>query len=660
MPYPILDTTHSPHVRLHTVPLPAVRLADAAFWTPLRQGNVERGIPRLHGLLEEHGHMDNFRRLAWTRHADARGAGVPPARQGPLYTDSDLYKWIEGIGYVLQTEDGLELRALADADIAAIAAAQEPDGYLNTYYIEDRRAERYQHLEHSHEMYCAGHLMQGAITYARATGDDTLLQVARRFADHLDTVFGPGQNETTDGHPEVELALIELYRHTRERRYLDLAAFFLGRPQSHASLPPIAKRPALIGHCVRSSYICCAGADLVMETGDPALLANLERLWQDLVTGKIYVTGGVGARYEGESFGEPYELPNARAYAETCAQIGHFMWAFRMLLLTGECQYADWMETILYNGLRSGVNLAGDEYFYMNPLAHDGQESVSATGHRVPPTQRSTWHGTTCCPPNVQRLLASLPGYFMTVSDRAAQIHLYDSLSADLQVPGVGPVKLEIATRYPWEEEIEITVQLDAPAEFALHLRIPGWCDGATAFVNGAAPVEGEAGAYLIVRRQWQPGDVVQLHLPMSLDAIEAHPHVNEDREMVALRRGPLVYCVESPDLDGNTIDGAFYVGPDQEAAVADLAVPAAHYEGLPDSWEAKWREDLLGGVMTIEGPGYIALPSREPLYRSVAWPFETGYTSAHIVAIPYYAWANRGPAAMRVWLSKTIPWADL
>ncbi|MCE5237949.1 glycoside hydrolase family 127 protein [bacterium] len=627
MATPILDTSHSPHVRLHTVPLPAVRLADDAFWTPLRRGNVENGLPRLHGLLEENGHMDNFRRLA----------GKDVARRGPLFTDSDLYKWIEAAGYVLQTEDHPDLRSLLEADIADIAAAQGDDGYLSTYFIEERAGERYQHLEYSHEMYCAGHLMQGAVAVARATGDDTLLQVACRFADHLDSVFGPGRNGTTDGHPEVELALIELYRHTRERRYLDLAAFLLSRPQSHANLPPIAQRESLIGHAVRSSYICCGGADLVMETGDPEMMANLQRLWQDLVGGKIYVTGGVGARYEGEAFGEPYELPNARAYAETCAQIGHFMWAFRMLLLTGEGQYAEAMEWILYNGLRSGVDLDGYQYFYMNPLAHDGKESVSATGHRVPPTQRSTWHGCTCCPPNVQRLLASLPGYFVTVAEREVHVHLYDALEAAVDVPGVGPVRLKIETRYPWDGGITITVGLDEAADFALHLRIPTWADGAAAFVGGAQPLAGEPGTYLVIQRQWQPGDVVQLDLPMALEALEAHPNVTEDRGAVALKRGPIVYCVESVD---------------HRTPVAELSVSVTPGEGLPASWEAVWREDLLGGVVVIEGPGFGCVPTERPLYAAVAQGYKTGQVPAHITAIPYYAWANRGPAAMRVWVA--------
>jgi DUF1680 family protein len=626
MSTPILDTSHSPHVRLHTVPLPAVRMADAAFWTPLRQGNVERGIPRLHGLLEQHGHMDNFRRLK------AGGVRAPALqRQGPLFTDSDLYKWIEAAGYALQTEDRPELRALADADIADIAAAQEPSGYLNTFYIEQQEPERYQHLEHSHEMYCA-------VAYARATGDDTLLQVACRVADHLDSVFGPGKNETTDGHPEIELALIELYRHTREQRYLDLAAFLLSRPQSLQNLLPIAERESLIGHCVRSSYICCGGADLVMETGDPKMLANLESLWQDLVRGKIYVNGGVGARYEGEAFGEPYELPNARAYAETCAQIGHFMWAFRMLLLTGKCQYAEAMEWILYNGLRSGVNLAGDEYFYMNPLSHDGSEAVPATGHRVPPMVRSAWHGCTCCPPNVQRLLASLPGYFLTVAERELHVHLYDALEAEVEVPGVGPVRLEIQTRYPWESGVVIKVEPGEAAEFALHLRIPQWADGAAAFVSGGGAEPGVPGEYLVLERRWQSGDTVELYLPMALEALEAHPRVTENRGAVALRRGPLVYCVESVD---------------HRAEVASLAAPVAPGDGLPTTWEAVWREDLLGGIMTIEGPGASALPTDQPLYAAAAQGYKVSHVPEHITAIPYYAWANRGPAAMRVWLAK-------
>lgn len=643
----IIDTQGSPNFRLQTVPVPAVRL-QGGFWHSLQRGNVEKGIPRLHSLLEEHGGLDNFRRLA-----PSRGAGVSPAerpeRKGPLFTDSDVYKWIEAVGFALQSEDLPELEATADVIIADIAAAQEPDGYLNTYYIEERKAERYQHLEHSHEMYCAGHLMQGAIAYHRATGKDALLQVACKLADHLDREFGPGQRETNDGHPEVELALVELYRETGEKRYLDLAGALLSRPQSLYGFAPIAQRESLVGHCVRSAYICAGGADFAAETEAPAMLANLHSLWQDLITGKIYVTGGIGARYEGEAFGEPYELPNARAYAETCAQIGHFMWAWRMLMLTGECEYAEGMETILYNGLRSGVSLAGDEYFYMNPLAVKG-------GY-----ERSAWHGCTCCPPNVQRMLASLTGYFMNVSEGAVWVQLYDACTAELALPGGPQVKLDVKTRYPWDETITITVEVAETVEFALNLRIPAWAEGAVAMINGGNMATAEPGQYLSLKRRWKSGDTVMLSFPMPLKAIESHPYVTENKGAVALQRGPLVYCVESTDHDGNTVDATyFHGGEDKDVEVADLAVPAVEYEGLPESWEAKWREDLLGGIMTIEGPGYIAIPSNEPLYRSLEEPFETGYTSAHITAIPYYAWGNRGDCAMRVWLPTTVAWEEL
>lgn len=644
MAYPILDTTSSGEAAQRTVPLPNVRLADEGFWGALRRGSQERGVPRLLGLLEEHGVIDNFRRLA----PGLAGTPAAPPRRGPLFTDSDLYKWIEAVGYVLQTADDPQLRATTDAIIRDIAAAQQPDGYLNTYYVQERAGERYAHLEHSHELYCAGHLIQGAVAYARATGDETLLQVARRFADHLCEEFAPGKRETTDGHPEIELALVELYRHTQDRRYLGLADVFLGRPQSLQNLPPIAERPALVGHCVRSAYICCGGADLALESPQPQLLHNLEQLWQDLVEGKIYVTGGVGARFAGEAFGEPYELPNSRAYAETCSQIGHFMWAFRMLLLRGDPEYAEAMEWILYNGLRSGVSLAGDEYFYMNPLSSDGGYA------------RSAWHGCTCCPPNVQRVLASLPGYFLTVSDRALHVHLYDELAAEVQVPGVGPVQLKIATRYPWEEKVTVTVEAAEAVEFELNLRVPAWAREPVAFINDSTMKPALPGEYLALDRLWQPGDSVTLHLPMPPEAIVSHPRVLENYHSLALRRGPLVYCLESTDYDGNDVDPIYTLQGDRDVDVADLAIAFIEYEGLPKDFEAKWQPELLGGVMTIEGAGYIAVPTEQALYTNRTDEPEHGWTSARIRAIPYYAWGNRGPCAMRVWVRETDSWNSL
>lgn len=624
----IIDTQSSPNFRLQAVPVPAVRL-QGGFWHSLQRGNVEQGIPRLLGLMEEKGGLDNFRRLNPARGAQRTPCpqGVSPAerpeRKGPLFTDSDVYKWIEAVGFALQNEDLPELEASTDAIIADIAAVQEPDGYLNTYFVEERKTERYQHLDYSHEMYCAGHLMQGAVAYHRATAKDALLRVACKLADHLDREFGPGKRETNDGHPEIELALVELYRETGEKRYLDLAGALTSRPQSLYGFAPIAHRESLVGHCVRSAYICAAGADLVAETEAPEMLANLQRLWQDLIAGKIYVTGGIGARYEGEAFGEPYELPNARAYAETCAQIGHFMWAWRMLMLTGECQYAEWMETILYNGFRSGVSLAGDEYFYMNPLSRDG-------GY-----QRSAWHGCTCCPPNVQRMLASLTGYFVNVSAGAVWVHLYDACTADLTLPEGTQVSLDLKTRYPWDGTVTITVGVSEPGEFALNLRIPAWASGAAAMINGRNAIPAEAGQYLSLQRTWKDGDQVIVHLPMSLRAIEGHPFVTENRGAVALQRGPVVYCLESTDHPGMDL--------------RELQVPLI--EGRLADWSAQWRPELLDGVMVLTGPGVKSAPAAADLYQPATEAREQAREVVTLTAIPYYAWANRGDSWLRVWL---------
>lgn len=607
----IIDSSSSPNFRLQAVPVPAVRLREG-FWRSLQRGNVERGIPRLLSLLEEHGGIDNFRRLA----------GKRVERKGPLFTDSDVYKWIEAVAFALQNEPLPELEAAADGIIADIAAAQEPDGYLNTYFIEDRKAERYQHLEYSHEMYCAGHLMQAAVAYHRATGRNALLKVACKLADHLDREFGPGKRETNDGHPEVELALVELYRETGEKRYLDLAGALLSRPQSLQGLAPIAERESLVGHCVRSAYICAGGADLAAETDAAGMMDNLRKLWQDLIGGKIYVTGGVGARYEGEAFGQPYELPNARAYAETCAQIGHFMWAWRMLMLSGECGYADWMETILYNGFRSGVSLAGDEYFYMNPLSYDG-------GY-----QRSAWHGCTCCPPNVQRMLAQLTGYFMSVAPGEVRVHLYDACKAELTLPEGNRVGLDISTKYPWGETITITLDLTEPAEFALNLRIPAWANGAVAMINGRNMATAEAGKYLTLKRLWQPGDQVSLNFPMKITALVSHPFVAENRCAVALQRGPVVYCLESVDH------------PEQDLRELHVALG----EGKLAGWEAQWRPELLDGVVVLTGEGYRISPSSDELYQP-AGERPQGHEPVTLTAIPCYAWANRGDSALRVWL---------
>ena len=619
----VVDTSRSPHARLRSVPLAAVKLSDG-FWRQRVQANAAAGMPAFFHAMEEHGVLDNFRRLS--------GRKEGPYREAGYGSESDLYKWIEAVGYVLQTGEAPELRALAEAAIEEIAALQGEDGYLyaGTTLGGNPDYARFSRLQNSHELYCAGHLLQAAVAYWRATGDGQLLGVATRLADYLCGVFGPGQLETTDGHPEIELALVELYRATGERRYLDLAGFFLSRPQSHENLPPIAQRPALVGHSVRSGYICSGGADWYLETGDAAMLDNLRGLWDDLVGGKIYLTGGIGARFAGEAFGEPYELPNARAYAETCAAISHAMWAWRMLLATGEAQYADWLETILYNGFLSGVSLSGAEYFYMNPLASSG-------GYR-----RQPWFGCNCCPPNIHRTFASLPGYFFTTSEEGLWVHLYDACEALLTLPDRTSVQLEVRTRYPWEGQVEIVVTPAAPAEFTIFLRIPGWAEGARVTVNGEEST-GETpvppGNYLPLRRRWAPGDVIRLELPLPVRLVESHPRVTENRGAVALTRGPLVYCLESPD--------------NVTAAIPDLALAPA--PGDPSGgFCAEWQPLLLRGVTLLRGPGQAPCAActagqPDPLYRPWGEPPAPRY-DLPTTAIPYYAWGNRESAGMAVW----------
>ncbi len=624
----VVDTRRSPHAKFRPVAVRAVRM-ERGFWRPRMEANAEASIPRLLELLEEHGVIDNFRRLTGARQAE---------RRGPRYTDSDLYKWIEGAAFALQSDDLPALRESVESINSEIAAAQDDDGYINTHYVEELASQRFQTIEagHSHELYCAGHLMQGAIAYCRATGDTRLLDVACRFADLLVSVFGPGGRADTDSHPEIEMALVELYRATGRTPYLELAGSLLSRPQASFKLAPIAERKALAGHCVRSGYLCCGGADYYAETGDETMLANLSRLWDDLVGGKIYITGGVGARYEQEAFGEAYELPNSRAYAETCAQIAHFMWGWRMLLATAEASFADVMETIVYNGFLSGVSLAGTEYFYSNPLAANVGAAAthpSAEGAWV----RQAWWPCTCCPPNVQRTIAAIPGYLFTTTAEGIQMHFYDACEADLALEDGTIVQLQVATAYPWQGDVRITVNPAEEAEFALALRIPAWAHGAAVKVNGEVQEAPKPGRYATLQRKWQPGDVVELHLPMQVQVTEAHPYIDSCAGSVALQRGPIVYCFEGAD------------NPD--VAMADLHLPADSLSG--EAWTPQHRSDLLGGVTVLVGEGVQPVPSLDggELYPNVGASRPGGWEQVTVTAIPYYAWANRGETAMRVWV---------
>jgi DUF1680 family protein len=629
----VVDTARSPFARLRPVPLDAVHLDDT-FWAPRMRVNREATLPSQYRLLWETGRVDNLLRAA------GKKDGV---FHGRVFNDSDVYKWLEAASWALAatSEPDPDLETMVDEAVAAVEDAQRADGYLNSYFTGELAANRWTDFD-LHEMYCAGHLFQAAVAHHRATGSTRLLDVATRFADHLDATFGPpeqGKQIGTDGHPEVEMALVELSRETGQRRYLDLAQFFVdvrghgmlgdafGRfgSQYHQDHQPFRDLGEIVGHAVRAVYLNAGVADIYAETGESALRDALLRLWQSMTERKMYVSGGIGSRYHGESFGEDYELLNALAYTETCAAIGSAMWNWRMLLIEGEARFADLLELTLYNAMLPGISLDGQTYFYQNPLADQG-------AHR-----RQTWFGTACCPPNVARTLASLPGYLYAVSGQGIWVHLYAAGTATMLLDDGREVTLRQETRYPWHGAIRIEV--DGEGTFSLFLRIPAWCEeGATLTVNGETVSDPPTpGAYAEVRRQWRSGDVVELDLPMPVRRVESHPHVSENTGRVALMRGPLLYCVEQIDHPDLNLD---------DVVVSDDA-----------SFRVETHPDLLGGVVTLTAPATLNPPDVDwagRLYRTSRADEEpTASHPASITAIPYHTWANREPGPMRVWLRR-------
>jgi len=633
----VVDTNRSACARLRPVPVTAVTLHDD-FWTPRRRFNRQVVLPSQYRQCEATGRIDNFRRAAGKKQLPF---------QGIYYNDSDVYKWLEAVAWTLATETDPPLTEMLETVITEVAAAQQPDGYLNTYFMFERAGERWTNLRDLHELYCAGHLIQAAVAHHRSTGDERLLDVARRLADHICQTFGPeaeGKHLGTCGHPEIEMALVELARDTNESRYQQQAQFFIdvrghdviGGRDYHQDHKPFREFDRMIGHAVRAVYLNAGAADLYMETGEAALRAALEMMWDNQTTKQMYISGGIGSRYEGEAFGRDYELPNERAYAESCAAIGSVMWNWRMLAWEGKPHYADVIETTLYNAVLPGLALDGQNYFYQNPLADNGQ-------HR-----RQPWFDCACCPPNIARLLASLPGYFYSVSwttkdegplrgtkdsTNEVWVHLYAEGVARITLPDGREVELKQKTRYPWDGEI--TLEVNGEGRFSLLLRVPAWCEaGAKLEINGQ-PFAGavEAGTYVKVERAWGRGDTIHLSLPMPVRQVESHPYAIENRQRVALLRGPLLYCVEQAGNSG--LDPRDIVLPDRA------------------EFSASFQPDLLGGVVELRGQVDVAPPDEDWTHRL----YRTGRSvkqarrSVEVQAIPYYAWANREPGPMQVWL---------
>jgi DUF1680 family protein len=626
--------------RFSSVPFSQVSVTGA-FWSERLETVLTRTIPSQHRQLEK---FNMLRSLKLPQPVPPLTIPVQPTGfSTEIFWDSDIGKWVEAAAYALSHRRDPVIESQIESIVDDLEKAQAPDGYLNCWYLEREPERRWTNLRDNHELYNAGHLLEGAVAYFRATGRDRMLRVLDRYVDHIAAVFGraPGQKRGYCGHPEIELALVKAYHATGARKYLDLAAYFVdergaqphyfdqeaqarhepagkfhqGTHEYSQSHLPVREQTKVVGHAVRAFYLYSAMADLAAEQGDAALRHTCEVLWQDATRTRMYVTGGFGPSARNEGFTQDYDLPNDTAYAETCASVAMVFWAARMLNLDLDGQYADLLELALYNNALAGLSRDGETYFYDNKLESDGTHG------------RWDWHPCPCCTMNVARLVASVGGYVFGQAEDEVAIHLYGGASTRLEVAGV-PVRIEERSGYPWDGDITVTVTPERAVDFTLSLRIPSWCKDARLAVNGIdVPPQTERG-YARLLRLWQSGDRVTLHLPMPVERSYAHPDVRADAGRVALRRGPLVYCAE---------------GQDQTHPLHRLRLP----RGAEPT--ARFHDDLLGGVTVIETPARAALTDgfATDLYR----PDPPREEATTLMAVPYYIWCNRGPNPMQVWL---------
>ncbi|KPK86710.1 MAG: hypothetical protein AMJ81_00535 [Phycisphaerae bacterium SM23_33] len=628
-------------IRLRPLALADVQIGPG-FWGRRVAINRRATIPHIH------------RKLLETRRIQALEMKWRPGKshRPHQFYDSDIAKWLEAAAYSLTTHPDPKLESRVNAIIRLLGRAQQADGYLNSYYTQVEPKRRWSNLRDMHELYCAGHLIEAGVAHFQATGKRTLLDVVCRYADHIDSVFGPGKRTGCPGHEEIELALVRLYRATGQKRYLKLSKYFIdqrgrrphffdaeakargeepgafwGRTYEYCQAHrPVRRQRVVVGHAVRAMYLYSAMADLAGETGDDSLMAACRRLWNNLTQRRMYITGGIGPSFRNEGFTSDYDLPNDTAYAETCAAIGLVLWAQRMVNLTGEARYADVMERALYNGVLSGVSLDGRKFFYENPLAAYGDQGTIRHGR----ARRQEFFGCACCPPNVARLIASIGTYAYSAGPGAAYVHLYAAGEAAAEI-AEQKVTLSQHTRYPWDGQVSITVTTAAPVRFDLMLRVPGWCRRWGVKLNGKAVRAAVMKGYARIRHRWADGDVVALSLAMPVERVQAHPKVPQDAGRVAIQRGPLLYCLEQVDH------------------AADV-----HAILLPDRSRltARFQPRLLGGVTVIQGRG-LALARTGwtgRLYRPTA---RRSTRPIRIKAVPYCLWANRRKGSMTVWLPR-------
>jgi len=624
------------------------------LWENRQSANRNRTIPAIYNKLQETGRID-----AWKMNPDR----TIPGRRSVIYMffDSDTGKWVEAAAYSLHTHPDKALEKQVDDLIDLVESAQEDDGYLNTFFGNLEPENKWANLRDWHEMYNAGHLIEGAVAYKRATGKDKLLKVLSRFADLIDEKFGPdeGKERGYPGHPELEMALATLYRETGEDKYLALSKYFIDErgkdphyfdkeaaergekpedfwAQSYKycqAHKPIREQEEATGHAVRACYLYAGIADVALETEDEELLELSRLLWNDLTSHQMYITGGLGPAHSVEGFTFAYDLPNETAYAETCAGISLAFWAHRMFHLEPHGRYIDVMERALYNNVLAGVSYEGDQFFYANPLTsypfinpHEHFSGVNSDKHY----RRQDWFFCPCCPPNLSRIVANIGSYFYSTTDERVYVHMYNDNSTSVELKGA-TVGLSQSTNYPWDGAIQLTVDVENPTEFEIALRIPGWCRGYSLSVNGNAQSLTPENGYVIVSREWQSGDTVTLTLDMPVDRIVPHPQIRQDAGHIALQRGPIVYCLEEVDNGAN---------------LANVAIPAN------SQLDSGMEGDLFGGIAVITGDAVRIEPEEWSggMYEPQAVVKHTR-TPFKFKAIPYYLWANREPGEMRVWI---------
>ena len=604
---------------LAPVPFRDVKLADG-FFAPRIETNRKVTIPACLDQCEATGRIRNF---------EIASGKVEGKHEGLLFNDSDVYKVLEGAAYALKSAPDPALEKRVDAVIDAIAAAQREDGYLDTYFQLVEPAMKWKKERDGHELYCAGHLIEAAVAYEAATGKTKLLGVATKLADCIAKEYGPGKHQEATGHEELELALVKLFRATKEKRYLDLASFFVemrGKKDRGTALfgeyaqdhLPVREQPEVVGHAVRAMYLYSGMADVAAATGDASLVAPLVRFFDDVTGKKMYVTGGIGSSGSNEGFTRAFDLPNDSAYCETCAAIGMALWAHRMFLLTGETKYADVLEREVYNNVPAGVSFSGNRFFYDNPLASRGD------------TERVAWFQCACCPPNVARFVPAIGERMYAVSGRDVHAILYAASTVELDI-GDRKVRIDQETDYPRSGNVRFKVLPQGRVSFALRLRVPGWSTQATVEpATEASRMRANPGDEFVIDKVWRAGDTVDLKLDTTPRRIRADPRVEADRGRVALAKGPVVYALE---------------GVDHAGSAWSLALPAS--AEIAEAWDPL----RFGGTTVLRAKGVQAFAKN---------PFEHATRESDLVAIPYCLWANRGRSEMVVWIPEDPALAEV